>query len=65
MMYAHLINTCIIVFQSPGPGAYLIVNPNQYKNQQPAYSLTSRNITPGDTVIKPGPGAHQSEQVSR
>jgi len=50
--------------QTPGPGAYNITNPNIYKNQSPHFSMTSRNILPGDGTIKPGPGAHSPERVT-
>lgn len=50
--------------KTPGPGTYQAVSPNQYKRKQPLYSLTGRNMMPGDPTQKPGPGAHCPEQVS-
>jgi hypothetical protein len=50
--------------KTPGPGTYQAISPNQYKKQQPVYSLTSRNMAPGDTTMKPGPGAHEPEKVT-
>jgi len=49
--------------KTPGPGAYNTTNPNNYRQQQPQYSMTSRNIMPGDSTMKPGPGAHSPERV--
>ncbi len=34
-----------------------------YKTAPPAYSLTGRNDMPGDTTVKPGPGAYKPEKV--
>lgn len=50
--------------KTPGPGTYQAISPNQYKSRQPVYSLTGRNMMPGDPTQKPGPGAHSPEQVS-
>lgn len=49
--------------KTPGPGAYSVTNPNKYKYQPPQYSMTSRNVMPGDATHKPGPGAHMPEKV--
>lgn len=49
--------------KTPGPGAYNTTDPQQYKDKSPQYSMTSRNIMPGDTTQKPGPGAHSPEKV--
>lgn len=50
--------------KTPGPGAYNTTNPNLYRNQQPLYSMTSRNMMPGDNTTKPGPGAYSPEKVT-
>ena len=39
------------------------VDPNTFKNQRPAYSMTGRTQLPGDRTSKPGPGAHSPEKV--
>lgn len=44
--------------QTPGPGAYNVTKPSTYKEQSPQYSMVSRNVMPGDSTQKPGPGAH-------
>lgn len=49
--------------QTPGPGTYEVTDQKVYKMRNPAYSLTSRNDPPGDTTMKPGPGAHSPEKV--
>jgi len=49
--------------KTPGPGTYDTTTPSTYKNKQPEYSMTSKNIMPGDTTQKPGPGAHSPERV--
>jgi len=50
--------------KTPGPGTYTTTDPNQYKNKLPLYSMTSRNVMPGDSTTKPGPGAHSPERVN-
>lgn len=50
-------------FQTPGPGTYDTADPSIYKDKAPLYSMTSRNVMPGDTTRKPGPGAHSPETV--
>lgn len=50
--------------QTPGPGTYNTTEPSLYKDKAPHYSMTSRNVMPGDTTQKPGPGAHSPENVS-
>ena len=50
--------------QTPGPGTYNTTDPASYKDKAPHYSMTSRNVMPGDTTQKPGPGAHSPENVS-
>jgi len=52
------------LFQTPGPGTYNTTEPCLYKDKSPHYSMTSRNVMPGDTTQKPGPGAHSPENVS-
>ncbi|KAJ8311035.1 hypothetical protein KUTeg_007580 [Tegillarca granosa] len=49
--------------KTPGPGTYNTTNPSTYKDKLPEYSMTSRNVMPGDTTQKPGPGAHCPERV--
>jgi len=49
--------------KTPGPGAYNMTDPDIYKEQKPHYSMTSRNIMPGDSTQKPGPGAHSPEKI--
>lgn len=49
--------------KTPGPGAYNTTNPNVYKMQGPQFSMTSRNLLPGDGTTKPGPGAHSPEKT--
>jgi len=48
--------------KTPGPGAYNTADPSLYKDKAPHYSMTSRNVMPGDTTMKPGPGAHSPEK---
>ena len=49
--------------QTPGPGAYNTTDPGIIKRKAPQYSMTSRNVLPGDSTLKPGPGAHSPEKV--
>ncbi|KAL5010964.1 hypothetical protein ScPMuIL_013269 [Solemya velum] len=49
--------------KAPGPGTYNTTEPNIYKDKPPLYSMTSRNMMPGDTTTKPGPGQHSPENV--
>ncbi|XP_059141490.1 outer dense fiber protein 3-like [Physella acuta] len=49
--------------KTPGPGAYNVTSPNIYKTAPPNFSMTSRNVMPGDGTQKPGPGAHSPERV--
>lgn len=49
--------------KTPGPGCYNTTEPNMYKSRPPQYSMTSRNVMPGDSTQKPGPGAHSPEKV--
>jgi len=49
--------------KAPGPGTYNTTDPNGYKDRAPLYSMTSRNVMPGDTTQKPGPGQHSPENV--
>lgn len=53
----------MFVIQTPGPGTYNTTEPSLYKDKSPHYSMTSRNVMPGDTTQKPGPGAHSPENV--
>jgi len=54
---------CEDLAKTPGPGTYNETNPSTNKVKQPLYSMTSRNVMPGDTTQKPGPGAHSPENV--
>lgn len=49
--------------KTPGPGTYQVVDPCVYKLKGPQYSMTGRNMMPGDMTKKPGPGAHYPEMV--
>ncbi|XP_046560566.1 outer dense fiber protein 3-like [Haliotis rubra] len=49
--------------RAPGPGTYNTTDPSTFKNKAPLFSMTSRNIMPGDTTKKPGPGAHSPQKV--
>jgi|SRR6218665_401056 len=53
----------VLLSQAPGPGTYDTTAPCVYKFCPPIYSLTSKHFPPEDTVLKPGPGAHESEKV--
>ena len=50
--------------KTPGPGTYNTIDPSIYRYRQHVYSMTGRNLQPGDTTKKPGPGAHSPERVS-
>lgn len=50
--------------KTPGPGAYNTTDPSIFKDKLPQYSMTSRNVMPGDGTQKPGPGAHSPEKVN-
>lgn len=50
--------------KAPGAGTYNVCEPSIYKDKAPLYSMTSRNVMPGDTTTKPGPGAHSPETVT-
>lgn len=54
---------CEDLAKTPGPGTYNTTEPSIYKDKSPHYSMTSRNVMPGDTTQKPGPGAHSPENV--
>lgn len=49
--------------KTPGPGTYTTTDPSTYKNRKPLYSLGARRELPGDSTMKPGPGAHSPEKV--
>lgn len=49
--------------KTPGPGNYNIVSAGKYKQESPHYSMLGRNVMPGDSTNKPGPGAHKPEMV--
>ncbi|KAL3884126.1 hypothetical protein ACJMK2_030348 [Sinanodonta woodiana] len=49
--------------KTPGPGTYNTTDPGVFKDKAPHYSMTSRNVMPGDNTKKPGPGAHSPENV--
>nr|XP_047908630.1 outer dense fiber protein 3B [Anser cygnoides] len=44
--------------QTPGPCNYRVVDANVYKSRAPQYSMLARNAPPGDSTVKPGPGAY-------
>ncbi|XP_040400645.1 outer dense fiber protein 3B [Cygnus olor] len=44
--------------KTPGPCNYRVVDANVYKSRAPQYSMLARNPPPGDSTIKPGPGAY-------
>ncbi|XP_076466436.1 ciliary microtubule associated protein 1A-like [Babylonia areolata] len=48
--------------KTPGP-KYDVVSTGVYRHKPPQYSMTSRNVMPGDSTQKPGPGAHSPEKV--
>ncbi|RNA25139.1 outer dense fiber 3-like [Brachionus plicatilis] len=50
--------------KTPGPGNYNVVYNGKYKMEAPHYSMLGRNVMPGDSTLKPGPGAHSPERVS-
>lgn len=50
--------------KTPGPGAYKVPDPNLYKGRCPAVSMTGKNVLPGDSTVKPGPGSHKPEGVT-
>jgi len=50
--------------KTPGPGTYRPIDPSVYRVRQPIYSMTGRNLQPGDSTKKPGPGAHSPEKVN-
>ncbi|OAF66111.1 Outer dense fiber of sperm tails protein 3 [Intoshia linei] len=49
--------------KTPGPSVYSVVNNEIFKKKAAQYSITGRNVIPGDTTRKPGPGAHYPEKV--
>ena len=57
-IYTGKISVFLFFAQTPGPGAYNTTKPDIFKDQAPVYSMTSRNVMPGDATQKPGPGAH-------
>ncbi|XP_075064571.1 ciliary microtubule associated protein 1B isoform X2 [Mixophyes fleayi] len=48
---------------TPGPGAYRVVEPSTNMFRPPQYSMTARHSLPGDTTRKPGPGSYNPEKV--
>lgn len=52
------------VTKTPSPVAYRVPGPNTYKTKSAQYSITGRNLMPGDASVKPGPGAHSPERVT-
>jgi len=50
--------------KTPGPGTYNSIDPSVYRYRQHVYSMTGRNLQPGDQTKKPGPGAHSPEKVT-
>ena len=57
-IYTVKISVFLSFTQTPGPGAYNTTKPDIFKDQAPVYSMTSRNVMPGDATQQPGPGAH-------
>uniref|UniRef100_A0A493T324 Outer dense fiber of sperm tails 3B n=1 Tax=Anas platyrhynchos platyrhynchos TaxID=8840 RepID=A0A493T324_ANAPP len=49
--------------KTPGPCNYRVVDANVYKSRAPQYSMLARNELPGDTTLKPGPGAYSPSTV--
>lgn len=49
--------------KTPGPSAYARHNDDVNRKKQPACSLGSRNVLPGDQTLKPGPGSHDIEKA--
>lgn len=49
--------------KTPGPGRYNAITPDTYTRRSPAYSMLGRSYLPGDSTIKPGPGAYSPEKV--
>jgi len=49
--------------KTPGPGTYRDSEINCYRGKAPYYSMNGRNYVPGDSTLKPGPGAHSPERV--
>ena len=41
----------------------MTIAPDTFKDKAPLYSMTGRNVMPGDRALKPGPGAHRPENV--
>jgi hypothetical protein len=50
--------------KTPGPGNYSVTDPSVYKAKYPQYSLTSRNVMPGDATQKPGPAAYLPDKAA-
>lgn len=57
--------TFIVSFQTPGPGSYKVGDTNCWKKKQPSYSISGRNMIPGDSTQKPGPGSYSPERVTK
>ncbi|NXT35358.1 ODF3A protein, partial [Pelecanoides urinatrix] len=49
--------------RTPGPCGYRMVDTDIFKRRAPQYSMVARNVLPGDTTTKPGPGTYNPEQV--
>ncbi|XP_065524834.1 ciliary microtubule associated protein 1A-like isoform X2 [Lathamus discolor] len=48
--------------KTPGPCRYRMVDTDVYKHRAPRFSMLARNVLPGDTTTKPGPGAYSPQQ---
>lgn len=48
---------------TPGPAAYDVTDPRNYRPRPPNFSMAPRRDLPGDSTSKPGPGAHRPESV--
>ncbi|XP_028916788.1 outer dense fiber protein 3 [Ornithorhynchus anatinus] len=50
--------------KTPGPAAYRMTELDLFKNRAPGFSITTRNVPPGDKSQKPGPGTYTLGRVS-
>ncbi|XP_038667605.1 outer dense fiber protein 3-B [Scyliorhinus canicula] len=52
------------IVKTPGPCAYKHVDTDVFKTRAPKYTIVERNLIPGDTTLKPGPGRYRAEDVN-
>ncbi|XP_041059060.1 outer dense fiber protein 3-like [Carcharodon carcharias] len=52
------------IVKTPGPCAYKHVDTDVFKPRAPKYTIMERNLIPGDTTMKPGPGRYRAEDVN-